>query len=89
MPSLSHHPRHRCAARRMCGTCSPISSMLLKTCRPWRKSRCSPMDHSAKGTRWLETRKMYGKLVTEEMWVSEFEPHKIYLVKAGTGIHPL
>ena len=37
------------------------------------------------GTRWLETRKMYGKSVTEEMWVSEIEPHKTYLVKAGAG----
>ena len=37
------------------------------------------------GTRWLETRKMYGKSVTEEMWVSECEEHKRYLVRAGSG----
>ena len=37
------------------------------------------------GTRWLETRKMYGKSVTEEMQVSEMELHKSYLVTAGSG----
>lgn len=37
------------------------------------------------GTRWLETRKMYGNSVTEEMSVSEIEPMKMYLVKAGKG----
>ena len=37
------------------------------------------------GTRWLETRKMYGKSVTEEMQVGEMELHKTYLVKAGSG----
>ena len=37
------------------------------------------------GTRWRETRKMYGKSVTEEMQATEVELHKSYLVKAGSG----
>lgn len=37
------------------------------------------------GTRWRETRKMYGKSVTEEMWVSAVEPGKSYTVDAGSN----
>ena len=37
-----------------------------------------------KGTRFRETRVMYGKECTEEMEVSDFEPGKSYTVTAGS-----
>lgn len=34
------------------------------------------------GTRWRETRRMFGKDATEEMWVTASEPPKRYVVEA-------
>ncbi|WP_338894468.1 SRPBCC family protein [Streptomyces sp. TG1A-60] len=34
------------------------------------------------GTRWRETRRMFGKDATEEMWVTVSEPPERYVVKA-------
>lgn len=34
------------------------------------------------GTRWRETRKMYGKESTEEMWMTEFDAPNRYVVAA-------
>lgn len=34
------------------------------------------------GTRWRETRRMFGKVATEEMWVSELEPPARMVVQA-------
>ncbi len=34
------------------------------------------------GTRWRETRVMFGKEATEEMWVTGFDPPKSYAVRA-------
>ncbi|MFC4495382.1 SRPBCC family protein [Streptomyces ovatisporus] len=40
------------------------------------------------GTRWRETRRMLGKEATEEMWVTESEPAKRYVVEAESrGVH--
>lgn len=39
----------------------------------------------AVGTRWRETRKMFGKEATEEMWVAESDPHRRTLVRAESG----
>ncbi len=40
------------------------------------------------GTRWRETRVMFKKQVTEEMWVSGFDPPKSYTVDAAShGMH--
>ena len=35
-----------------------------------------------KGTRWRETRIMFGREATEEMWISEFEPLRSYSAEA-------
>lgn len=37
------------------------------------------------GTRWRETRVMFGKEVTEEMWVTEITPNERYVVVAELG----
>lgn len=34
------------------------------------------------GTRWRETRTLYGKQATEEMWVTGFDPPRSYVVEA-------
>ena len=34
------------------------------------------------GTRWRETRTLYGKQATEEMWVAGFDPPRSYVVEA-------
>ena len=40
------------------------------------------------GTRWRETRVMFKKKATEEMWVSAFDPPKSYTVDAEShGMH--
>ncbi|MGW0706131.1 SRPBCC family protein [Streptomyces sp. NPDC002643] len=40
------------------------------------------------GTRWRETRRMFGKDATEEMWVTESEPPERYVVEAEShGSH--
>ena len=40
------------------------------------------------GTRWRETRKMYGKTATEEMRVTGFEPPRSFVVEAeSNGAH--
>ncbi len=42
------------------------------------------------GTRWRETRIMMGKVATEEMWVTGFDPPRSYVVEAeshGTHYH--
>lgn len=39
----------------------------------------------AVGTRWQETRKMFGKEATEEMWVAESDPHRRTVVRAESG----
>ncbi|ELS55952.1 SRPBCC family protein [Streptomyces viridochromogenes] len=36
------------------------------------------------GTRWRETRRMFGKEATEEMWVTACEPPERYVVEAGS-----
>ena len=37
------------------------------------------------GTRWRETRTMFGRQATEEMEVTAIEPGRAYTVEAGTG----
>lgn len=37
------------------------------------------------GTRWRETRVMFGKSATEEMWVTEVEPEKRTVVEASSA----
>ncbi|MGH3343864.1 MAG: SRPBCC family protein [Carbonactinosporaceae bacterium] len=37
------------------------------------------------GTRWRETRSMFGRSATEEMWVAECEPPRRYVVRADDG----
>lgn len=39
----------------------------------------------AVGTRWRETRKMFGRESTEEMWVAESDPWRRSLVRAESG----
>ncbi|KUL23426.1 SRPBCC family protein [Streptomyces regalis] len=40
------------------------------------------------GTRWRETRRMFGKEATEEMWVTACEPPERYVVEAEShGTH--
>lgn len=39
----------------------------------------------AVGTRWQETRKMFGREATEEMWVAESDPQRRTLVRAESG----
>lgn len=39
----------------------------------------------AKGTRWRETRVMFGREATEEMWIDSFEPPRGYSVAAQSG----
>ena len=40
------------------------------------------------GTRWRETRTMYGKKATEEMWVTGFDPPRSFVVEAAShGAH--
>ncbi|MCX4911625.1 SRPBCC family protein [Streptomyces sp. NBC_00878] len=40
------------------------------------------------GTRWRETRRMFGKDATEEMWVTASEPPERYVVEAAShGSH--
>ena len=34
------------------------------------------------GTRWRETRTLYGRQATEEMWVTGFDPPRSYVVEA-------
>nr|WP_294692750.1 SRPBCC family protein [uncultured Friedmanniella sp.] len=34
------------------------------------------------GTRWRETRRMFGRAATEEMWVADIEPGRSYTVAA-------
>ena len=36
------------------------------------------------GTRWRETRRMFGKEATEEMWVTASEPPERYVVEAAS-----
>ncbi len=41
-----------------------------------------------KGTKWRETRVMFGKEATEEMWVTDIQPNASYVVEAESrGIH--
>lgn len=37
---------------------------------------------SGSGTRWRETRKLYGKESTEEMWITDFEPPRMFALEA-------
>lgn len=40
------------------------------------------------GTRWRETRRIFGKEATEEMWVTASEPPKRYVVESDSrGVH--
>ncbi len=40
------------------------------------------------GTRWRETRVLFGKQATEEMWVTGFDPPRSYTVEAEShGVH--
>lgn len=40
------------------------------------------------GTRWRETRILYGRQATEEMWVTGFDPPRSYVVEAEShGAH--
>lgn len=40
------------------------------------------------GTRWRETRTMFGKEATEEMWVTAMDPGSSYVVEAESrGVH--
>jgi uncharacterized membrane protein len=40
------------------------------------------------GTRWRETRTVFGRQATEEMWVTAVEPHRSYTVEAEShGAH--
>lgn len=40
------------------------------------------------GTRWIETRKMMGKLATETMWITAMDPPKSYTAEAEScGTH--
>ncbi len=40
------------------------------------------------GTRWRETRTLYGRQATEEMWVTGFDPPRSYVVEAEShGAH--
>lgn len=42
------------------------------------------------GTRWRETRTMFGREATEEMWITEFDPPNRYVVEARShGAHYL
>lgn len=36
------------------------------------------------GTRWRETRTMFGKSATEEMWITVFEPPRLVTVEASS-----
>ena len=36
------------------------------------------------GTTWRETRTMFGRTATEDMWVTEFEPGRSYVVEANS-----
>jgi len=36
------------------------------------------------GTMWRETRTMFGRTATEDMWVTEFEPGRSYVVEANS-----
>ena len=36
------------------------------------------------GTRWRETRTLYGRQATEEMWVTGFDPPRSYMVEAAS-----
>lgn len=36
------------------------------------------------GTRWRETRTLYGRQATEEMWVTGFDPPRAYMVEAAS-----
>lgn len=38
-----------------------------------------------KGTRWRETRLMFGREATEEMWIDAFDPPRQYSVAAESG----
>lgn len=40
------------------------------------------------GTKWRETRTMFGKQATEEMWVTDLQPQQSYQVEAeSNGVH--
>jgi carbon monoxide dehydrogenase subunit G len=43
-----------------------------------------PQDFGV-GTRWRETRTMFGKQATEEMWVTDLVPGTSYVVKAASN----
>ena len=36
------------------------------------------------GTKWRETRTLFGRTATEDMWVTEFEPGHSYVVEANS-----
>ena len=36
------------------------------------------------GTKWRETRTLFGRTATEDMWVTEFEPGRSYVVEANS-----
>ena len=36
------------------------------------------------GTTWRETRTLFGRTATEDMWVTEFEPGRSYVVEANS-----
>ena len=36
------------------------------------------------GTTWRETRTMFGRTATEDMWVTEFDPGRSYVVEANS-----
>jgi carbon monoxide dehydrogenase subunit G len=55
-------------------TLSGVDSVQLLTDGPY-----------SEGTRWKETRKMFGKAETVEMWVAEAEPGRSTTVKAEQG----
>ena len=46
--------------------------------------RLTPGEYAV-GTRWRETRTMFGKSATEEMWVTACEPERRTVVEAGDG----
>jgi large subunit ribosomal protein L30 len=42
------------------------------------------VEREGKGTRWRETRNIYGKEAIEEMEITDFQPNKRYTVEANT-----
>lgn len=41
-------------------------------------------DSFGVGTRWRETRRMFGRDATEEMWVTDFDPGRAYTTEANS-----